>query len=432
MIAITDILSLLAIAQTGFTIIYLLTHRQNRTQDRLIALLLLFLCMPPIMKTIVDHLESGTPGVLVRLRGFGFMFGPLLYLAIHARLHGDRKRKLPRWWFLHFLPGIVLETILLWKGYLLPPRPAFIMEPVPPRPPHWFGLLYSGTMIISAIGYSIWSLIWIQSIQSRYRELTDPAAVHPLLGSTKAMVYAVLVVFVLMLLTGLAHNVLREPIGWPHAVTFLLGIYTVSFLAIRWSMRKLPAAIGDIADHSSPPLSLHTTLPTPANRSSESRVDSVSLSNGKPIEDSIDSVEPDDSDSGSHPETGLTRYSRTGLNSQEAKLLAERVTEYMQTNRPYLNDEFSLDDLKAALNVPRHHISQVINDIFGRNFYAYVNDYRVAEACRLLRSPDYRDHPVARIGMECGFVSRSVFYEVFRKKLGTTPAAYRQNKNNTG
>ncbi|MCB1318761.1 MAG: helix-turn-helix domain-containing protein, partial [Leptospiraceae bacterium] len=66
------------------------------------------------------------------------------------------------------------------------------------------------------------------------------------------------------------------------------------------------------------------------------------------------------------------------------------------------------------------------------NFYAYVNDYRVAEACRLLRSPDYRDHPVARIGMECGFVSRSVFYEVFRKKLGTTPAAYRQNKDNTG
>ena len=62
---------------------------------------------------------------------------------------------------------------------------------------------------------------------------------------------------------------------------------------------------------------------------------------------------------------------------------------------------------------------------FGLNFSDFVTQTRITHAKRLLRQD--KKSKIAHIAYHCGFNDASYFSKVFKKKTGTTPAAYRQN-----
>lgn len=55
-----------------------------------------------------------------------------------------------------------------------------------------------------------------------------------------------------------------------------------------------------------------------------------------------------------------------------------------------------------------------------------VNDFRIAEAMRLLAETD---RPVTTIQFEAGFLTKSNFNREFRRVTGTSPSAYRKGLN---
>ena len=55
---------------------------------------------------------------------------------------------------------------------------------------------------------------------------------------------------------------------------------------------------------------------------------------------------------------------------------AEKSRLFMQSDKPFLN-RISRWRLSDALAIPAHHLSQVINEVFGLNFFNFVNRYRV-------------------------------------------------------
>ncbi|WP_377845214.1 helix-turn-helix domain-containing protein [Bosea sp. UC22_33] len=57
----------------------------------------------------------------------------------------------------------------------------------------------------------------------------------------------------------------------------------------------------------------------------------------------------------------------------------------------------------------------------GKNVSQYINDFRVAEACRLL--PAKRSVTMAML--EAGFQTKSNFNREFRRVTGLSPAAWR-------
>ena len=95
---------------------------------------------------------------------------------------------------------------------------------------------------------------------------------------------------------------------------------------------------------------------------------------------------------------------------------------WMAAEKPYLNPEFRLMDLRQIVPLNRTYLSQLINTEYNCNFYQYVTSYRINEAQRLmLEQPDMK---LQDISDYCGFSSPTVFSRVFAREIGMTPSEW--------
>jgi AraC-like DNA-binding protein len=123
--------------------------------------------------------------------------------------------------------------------------------------------------------------------------------------------------------------------------------------------------------------------------------------------------------------TTARKYEKSTLTADKGRELAARLKEYMDRERPYLDSELTLPGLAERLAVPPHHISQVVNESLGLNFFDFVNGYRVEEARRLLQDPAKSAYTVLAVAEEAGFNSKTAFNTAFKKLTGQTPSAFR-------
>lgn len=112
-------------------------------------------------------------------------------------------------------------------------------------------------------------------------------------------------------------------------------------------------------------------------------------------------------------------------NQSKDTFVADSLRRCMDTERLYLNPRLSLADLAQAACTNKTYISTYIN-AQGKTFYDYVNDYRVAEACRLIdqRRAQGEKLSMADVARQSGFNSISTFNRYFSKLKGITPTAY--------
>ncbi|NVO30059.1 helix-turn-helix domain-containing protein [Hymenobacter lapidiphilus] len=99
-----------------------------------------------------------------------------------------------------------------------------------------------------------------------------------------------------------------------------------------------------------------------------------------------------------------------------------RLLAHMQADRPYLEPELTLGELATQLRTNTSWLSKVINTGCGQNFNDFINEYRVREAERLLRDPQFRHYTLLAVALEAGFNSKSTFNRVFKKLRGLTPS----------
>lgn len=103
----------------------------------------------------------------------------------------------------------------------------------------------------------------------------------------------------------------------------------------------------------------------------------------------------------------------------------QQLSEYMSSQRPYLDPELSLQKLALGVNLPEKELSQLINQQIGKHFFDYINAFRINEAKVLLK--EQPDLTVLEILYEIGFNSKSSFYTAFKKETSQTPTAYRKS-----
>lgn len=114
------------------------------------------------------------------------------------------------------------------------------------------------------------------------------------------------------------------------------------------------------------------------------------------------------------------------LDAQDQQL-AQALTTHMAAERGYAHEGLSLAGLAQALAAPEYRLRRVINQHLGhRNFNAYVNGLRVAEAKRRLADPQQRGLPVLSIALDVGFGSIGPFNRAFKAETGLTPTEFRQ------
>ncbi len=99
----------------------------------------------------------------------------------------------------------------------------------------------------------------------------------------------------------------------------------------------------------------------------------------------------------------------------------ERIVSYIETEKPYLQTDFSLHDISQALNIPRIRVTNCFNKELQTPFPSYRNKLRVAHAISQLRAGAHLTTSIEGIAERSGFKSKSIFYAAFKEEYGTTP-----------
>lgn len=102
----------------------------------------------------------------------------------------------------------------------------------------------------------------------------------------------------------------------------------------------------------------------------------------------------------------------------------KELKEYMENEQPYLEYDITLNDIAKKLSITPRNLSYVINTEFNRNYYYFINDYRLAEAKTLLRDTD---KTIKEVMYDSGFANKSTFFSIFKKATGKTPLQYRSD-----
>lgn len=118
------------------------------------------------------------------------------------------------------------------------------------------------------------------------------------------------------------------------------------------------------------------------------------------------------------------RYQTSPIDEGKRQHYLRVLLNHMETAQPYLNADFSRDDLAQALSISPHNVSQVINEALAVNFYEFVNRYRVEEVKRKLDAGEQIDKTLLALAFEAGFKSKSSFNRVFKQHTGMTPTQY--------
>lgn len=124
------------------------------------------------------------------------------------------------------------------------------------------------------------------------------------------------------------------------------------------------------------------------------------------------------------PEAKTVKYQKTSLSKDKAELLTASLLALMKEKKPYLANSIRINDIADMLSVSTNHISQIINQNLGKNFYNFINHYRVDEAKQLMQSPELQHYTLIAIAMNAGFNSKSTFNKVFKEHTHQIPSEF--------
>lgn len=104
--------------------------------------------------------------------------------------------------------------------------------------------------------------------------------------------------------------------------------------------------------------------------------------------------------------------------------LYEKIQQIMETKRPYLDEDFSLQDLASASFTNKTYLSKTINLFSGRNFRQYVNYYRVQYSIELMKRDKHLR--ISELSEMSGFHTVVTYNMAFKLNMNETPSDYLQ------
>lgn len=121
------------------------------------------------------------------------------------------------------------------------------------------------------------------------------------------------------------------------------------------------------------------------------------------------------------------KYQNSRLSEQDIHDLYNRICDVMENADDIYQLEFNIDKLSELVHSRPRYVSQAINQEFGQNFNAFLNDYRIKEACRRLNGKEGYSHlSIESIAESVGYKSRTSFSALFKSMTGLSPSAYQK------
>lgn len=205
------------------------------------------------------------------------------------------------------------------------------------------------------------------------------------------------------------------------AVVFIL-LSVVLYL----QKRKLNRAYSDIFQRNSELLQAEQSL-RKQKKSYETRIEELEqklLAETPPQEPAtVDAPEEQAADREKEKAQGTSQK----MASELKDTILKSITQVMEETDEFCDDSFSLERLAALVGSNSKYVSVIINETFGKNFRAFVNEYRIKEASmRLLDTEKYGNYTVKAVGESVGYKSYANFSDIFKRHTGLTPAIYQK------
>lgn len=118
-----------------------------------------------------------------------------------------------------------------------------------------------------------------------------------------------------------------------------------------------------------------------------------------------------------HRLKGDIRVEEVGIKADRIDL--SRIKRYIYGN---LSEKIQTSDLARLCNISESHFYHKFRESIGMSPYQYVMSERVSAACAMLEDGT---KSITEICFTLGFSSQSAFTNLFNKKMGMSPSAYR-------
>lgn len=120
------------------------------------------------------------------------------------------------------------------------------------------------------------------------------------------------------------------------------------------------------------------------------------------------------------------KYANSTLKNADKERIMNQLLVSLEKEKVYEQSNLTLAKLAKKLIVPKHHLSQTINEKTALNFVDFINQYRVRAAEGKLQDSNNQHLTLLDVGQQVGFNSKSTFYAVFKKHTQQTPGEYRK------
>ncbi len=121
-----------------------------------------------------------------------------------------------------------------------------------------------------------------------------------------------------------------------------------------------------------------------------------------------------------------SKYQKSSLSDEAKSKIISDLEKYMK-NKPFFYNNLTIDDVAVAINTNTKYLSQVINEKYQKNFYTYINAFRIDISKEMLMNPEFDHYSTEGIAKSVGFNSKSTFYAAFKKYTGVTPIEFKKN-----
>jgi ligand-binding sensor domain-containing protein/AraC-like DNA-binding protein len=120
------------------------------------------------------------------------------------------------------------------------------------------------------------------------------------------------------------------------------------------------------------------------------------------------------------------KYKGSPLTPQYAEECINKLRHLMEVDKVYCHTDVSLQLLAEKLSLSSHLLSQILNEQLNRNFWDYINSYRIEEAKRILQSPGGAQQKIVTVAFDVGFNTTVAFYNAFKKYTDMTPSQFKK------
>ena len=116
------------------------------------------------------------------------------------------------------------------------------------------------------------------------------------------------------------------------------------------------------------------------------------------------------------------------LKPDEIQRLQKRLKFFIQEEEIYKTPDLSLKGLAEKLNTTSNNLSWLLNQVYQKSFYDYINTYRVQDIIECIDQGLHLKQTLLAIALDAGFNSKSTFNKAFKQVTSQTPSEYIKSK----